>query len=60
MINTELLLDSGWIQFLDMHAFPTSQLALKHVLRDLECWGPPPFSADQWQTLRVVMEMAGD
>jgi len=27
---------------------------------DLECWGPPPWSADQWVTLRVVMEMAGE
>ena len=27
---------------------------------DLECWGPPPWSADQWITLRVVMEMAGE
>ena len=25
---------------------------------DLECWGAPPFTADQWQTLRVVMEVA--
>ena len=27
---------------------------------DLECWGPPPFTADQWITLAVVMEMAGE
>ena len=26
---------------------------------DVDCWGPPPWTADQWQTLRVVMEMAG-
>ena len=25
---------------------------------DLECWGPPPWSADQWITLRNVIEMA--
>ncbi len=25
----------------------------------LECWGPPRWTADQWQALRVVMEMAG-
>ena len=25
---------------------------------DLECWGPPPWTPDQWQTLLVVMEMA--
>ena len=27
---------------------------------DLECWGPPPWRADQWQTLLVIMEMAGE
>lgn len=27
---------------------------------DCSCWGPPPWTADQWQTLRVVMEMAYD
>ena len=27
---------------------------------DCSAWGPPPFSADQWQTLQVVMEMAGE
>ena len=25
---------------------------------DLESWGPPPWSADQWVTLRNVIEMA--
>ena len=28
----------------------------------LDCsrWGPPPWTADQWQTLRVVMEITGE
>ena len=25
---------------------------------DNSAWGPPPWSRDQWQTLRVVIEMA--
>jgi hypothetical protein len=30
--------------------------------RYLDCgtWGPPPWSKEQWQTLRVVLEMASD
>jgi hypothetical protein len=30
--------------------------------RYLDCgaWGPPPWTAEQWQTLRVVLEMAMD
>ena len=27
---------------------------------DCSAWGPPPFTADQWQTLMVVLEMAGE
>jgi len=27
---------------------------------DCSAWGPPPFTADQWATLRVVIEMAGE
>jgi hypothetical protein len=27
---------------------------------DYSAWGPPPWKADQWQTLRVVFEMAGE
>ena len=25
---------------------------------DCKAWGPPPWSAEQWQTLRVVIELA--
>ena len=27
---------------------------------DCSCWGPPPWSALQWATLRNVIEMAGE
>jgi len=27
---------------------------------DCAAWGPPPWPADRWQTLRVVMELAGE
>ena len=27
---------------------------------DLECWGPPPWSHDEWATLRVVLEVANE
>jgi len=27
---------------------------------DCSAWGPPPWTADQWQTLRVVMELAAE
>ena len=27
---------------------------------DPGCWGPPPWSREQWQTLRVVIELAED
>ena len=26
---------------------------------DCSAWGPPPFTADQWATLRVVLELVG-
>lgn len=27
---------------------------------DCSAWGPPPWSHDQWATLRVVLELVGD
>ncbi len=31
-----------------------------NAMLDCSGWGPPPWTADQWQTLRVVLEMAGE
>ncbi len=30
-----------------------------NAMLDCSAWGPPPWSGEQWQTLRVVVEMAG-
>ena len=31
-----------------------------NAMLNCSAWGPPPWSGDQWQTLRVVLEMEPD
>jgi len=35
-----------------------AQAELCNRYMDCSAWGPPPWSAEQWQTLRVVLEVA--
>ena len=37
-----------------------AQAELCNRYLDCSAWGPPPWSKEQWQTLRVVLEMASD
>jgi len=37
----------AWVQWLNSYL-------------DCSAWGAPPWTADQWQTLRVIVELAGD
>ncbi len=37
-----------------------AQAELCNRYLDCSAWGPPPWSNEQWQTLRVVLEMASD
>jgi hypothetical protein len=57
--------DSPWMQWSDAPAVPDGP-RLEHVagwgnaLIDAAAWGPPPWTVEQWQSLRVVLEQAID
>ena len=52
MIDRHRLLQR-WKGLSDLEA----QAELCNRYLDCGAWGPPPFTADQWQTIRVVLEM---
>jgi len=59
VVNGRKMVDSyrllqRWKGLNDLEA----QAELCNRYLDCSAWGPPPWSKEQWQTLRVVLEMA--
>ena len=60
LVNGRKMIDSHRLVERWKGASPEVALAQRcNAYLDCSAWGPPPWSADQWQTLRVVLEMVG-